>query len=56
MDDKPKQKTTDQGSVERPPPRRKFRLNELLVNCQRHQLHDEIDWGRSVGRERLSEI
>ena len=55
MDDKPKQKTTDQGSVERPPPRRKFRLKELLVNCQRHQLHDEIDWGRSVGRERATE-
>ena len=56
VNDKPKQKTTDQGSVERPPPRRKFRLNELLVNCKRHQLPDEIDWGPSVGRERLSEI
>ena len=56
MDDKPKQKAADQESVERPIPRRKFRLKELLVNCRSHQLHDEIDWGRSVGRERLSEI
>ncbi len=56
VDDKPKQETTDQGSVERPIPRRKFRLKVLLVNCMRHQLPDEIDWGLSVGRERLSEI
>lgn len=56
VNDKPKQKPTDQRSVERLAPRRKFRLKELLVNCQRHQLHDETDWGRSVGRERLSEI
>lgn len=48
VNDKPKQKPTDQRSVERLAPRRKFRLKELLVNCQRHQLHDEIDWGRSI--------
>ena len=56
MDDKPKQQTADQRSAEQPVPRRKFRLNELLVNGKRHQLPDEIDGGRSVGRERLSEI
>ncbi len=56
MDDKPKQKAADQESVERPIPRRKFRLKELLANCKRHLLHDEIDWGPSVGRERRNEI
>lgn len=42
---------TDGVIVLKPRRRRKYRLNDLLKGITKENMHDEIDFGRPVGRE-----